>query len=52
MTARQCFPELLERPFPCGMGSDVLVENLVGSDLHHDQGPGLPVGACITNTAS
>ena len=37
MIARQCLPELLEHPFRCGMGSDVLVENLAGSDLHHDQ---------------
>ena len=37
MIARQCLPELLERPFRCGMGSDVLMENLAGSDLHHDQ---------------
>src|SRR5258707_9896912 len=37
MIARQCFAELLERPFRRGMGSDVLVENLAGSDLHHDQ---------------
>src|SRR5260370_18761977 len=38
MIARQRFPELLlERPFRRGMGSDVLVENLTRSDLHHDQ---------------
>src|SRR5260370_2014344 len=37
MIARQCLPELLECPFRCGMGSDVLVENPARSDLHHDQ---------------
>jgi hypothetical protein len=37
MIARQCLPELLERPFRRWMGSDVLVENPAGSDLHHDQ---------------
>src|SRR5215472_18291091 len=34
MIARQGLPELLQRPFRRGMGSDVLVENLAGSDLH------------------
>src|SRR5271166_3173201 len=37
MIARQCLPELLECPFRCGMGSDVLVKNPARSDLHHDQ---------------
>jgi hypothetical protein len=37
MTARQCLPELLERPFRRGMGSDVLVENLARSDLYDDE---------------
>ena len=34
MIARQGLPELLQRPFRRGMGSDVFVENLAGSDLH------------------
>src|SRR5260370_8389163 len=37
MIARQCLPELLERPFRCGMGSAVLVRSPAGSDLHHYQ---------------
>jgi hypothetical protein len=37
MIARQCLPELLECPFRCGMGSDVLVENPARTDLHRDQ---------------
>ena len=37
MIARQRFPELLQRPFRSGMGRDVLVENLAGSDLHDDE---------------
>src|SRR5215831_19858471 len=34
MIARQGLPQLLQRPFRRGMGSDVVVENLAGSDLH------------------
>src|SRR5215813_15191189 len=34
MIARQRFPELLQRPFRRGMGRDLAVENLAGSDLH------------------
>src|SRR5215467_9984689 len=37
MIARQGLPELLQRPFRRGMGSDVLVENLAGSDLHDEE---------------
>src|SRR5215831_4804753 len=37
MIARQGFPELLQRPFRRGMGSDVLVENLTGSDIHYNE---------------
>src|SRR6516165_7726801 len=37
MTARQSFPELLQRPFRCGMRRDVVVENAAGSDLHDDE---------------
>src|SRR5260370_38538499 len=33
MIARQCLPELLERPFRCWMGSDILLWNPPGSDL-------------------
>ena len=40
MVARQRFPELLERPFGRGVGSDVLVENLAGSDLYDDEDAG------------
>ena len=36
MTARERFPELLQRPLCRGMGSDVLVENLAGSELYDD----------------
>src|SRR5215471_11040942 len=34
MIARQRLSELLHRPFRLGVGRDVVVENLVGSDLH------------------
>src|SRR5215471_10027554 len=37
MTARQRFPELLERPFRRGMGRYVLVDNPAGSDLHDQE---------------
>ena len=37
MISRQRFPELLERPFRRGMGSDVLVDNLAGSNLYDDK---------------
>src|SRR6516165_10174285 len=37
MIARQGFPELLQRPFRRGMGRDVVVENLAGSDLHDNE---------------
>ena len=37
MVARQRFPELLQRPFRRGMGSDVLVENLTGFNLYDDE---------------
>src|SRR5215831_7637369 len=37
MIARQCLPELLERPFRRRMGSDVLLENLARSDLYDDE---------------
>ena len=37
MIARQRFPELLQRPFRRGMGRDVVVENLAGSDLQDDE---------------
>src|SRR5215831_7251991 len=37
MIARQRFPEPLQRPFRRGMGRDVVVENLAGSDLHDDE---------------
>src|SRR5215813_4684975 len=37
MIARQRFPELLQRPFRRGMGRDVVVENLAGSDLHDNE---------------
>src|SRR5215475_4927681 len=37
MIARQRFPELLQRPFRRRMGSDVVVENLAGSDLHDNE---------------
>src|SRR5215467_1393573 len=37
MIARQGFPELLHRPFRRGMGRDVLVKNLAGSDLHDNE---------------
>src|SRR5215831_11724549 len=37
MIARQGFPELLHRPFRRGMGRDVLVDNLAGSDLHDNE---------------
>src|SRR5215831_6067287 len=37
MIARQCFPELLQRPFRCGMVSDIVVENLPRFDLHDDE---------------
>src|SRR5215471_11171499 len=37
MISWQRFPELLQRPFRRGMGSDVLVENPAGSDLYDDE---------------
>src|SRR5215813_7203451 len=37
LIARQGFPELLQRPFRRGVGSDVLVENLTGSELHYNE---------------
>src|SRR5215831_5516377 len=37
MISRQRFPELLERPFRRGMGRDVVVENLAGSNLYDDE---------------
>jgi hypothetical protein len=37
MVARQRFPELLQRPFCCGMRRGVVVENSAGSDLHDDE---------------
>src|SRR5215471_3719778 len=37
MIARQGFPELLQRPFRRGMGRDVVVDNLAGSDLHDNE---------------
>src|SRR5215831_10714679 len=37
MIARQSFPGLLQRPFRRGMGRDVVVENLAGSDLHDNE---------------
>ena len=37
MTARQSFSELPLRPFRCGMGRDVVVEDPAGSDLHDDE---------------
>src|SRR5215467_3174265 len=46
MIARQGFPELLQRPFRRGMGRDVLVKNLAGSDLHDNEdieGPNVAV---------
>src|SRR5215469_6776205 len=33
MIARQRFPELLQCPFRRGMGRDIVVKNLAGSDL-------------------
>src|SRR5215472_4613664 len=37
MIARQRLSELLHRPFRRGVGRDVVVENLVGSDLHDNE---------------
>ena len=37
MIARQRFPKWLKRPFRRRMGSDVLMENLAGSDLYDDE---------------
>src|SRR5262249_36621768 len=33
----QGFPELPQRPFRCGMGRDVVVEHVAGSDLHDNE---------------
>ena len=37
MAARQRFPELLQSPFRRGMGRGVVVENLAGSNLYHEE---------------
>jgi len=37
MTARQGFPELLQRPFRRGMRRGVVMEDLTGSDLYDDE---------------
>jgi len=37
VAARQRFPELLQCPFRRGMGRGVVVENLAGSNLYHEQ---------------
>src|SRR5215472_17013879 len=37
MAARQRFPELLPCPFRRGMGRGVVVENLAGSNLYHEE---------------
>src|SRR5215813_13877634 len=52
MIVRQGFPELLQRPFRRGMGRDVLVKNLAGSDLHDNEDVEGPNVAVITTKKS